>query len=137
MFYWSVRVDCPDIRETLLVETRASLQFPNGNPAHWVRSSTNLDQFQRNESVVQKQLRSPGSLDSLTTTSGIGMPNHIHGIVMIVDIDTSLVETLHATSLPLPIRLSEGQERLKLEAGSERLTCVEGGNMVTVTRLKE
>jgi hypothetical protein len=28
------------------------------------------------------------------------MPNHINGIVIIVDIDTSFVETLHATSLP-------------------------------------
>ena len=34
-------------------------------------SSTNLNQFQRNESVVQVQLRSPGSPDSMTTSSGM------------------------------------------------------------------
>jgi hypothetical protein len=65
------------------------------------------------------------------------MPNHIHGIVIIVDINTSLVETLHATSLPSQTMLSEGQERSKLEAGSEQLTSIEDGNTVTVTRLRE
>ncbi len=56
------------------VETRASLQDQNGSPAHWGQSSTNLNQYQRNESVVQEHQRSPGSLDSLTTSSGMRMP---------------------------------------------------------------
>ncbi len=56
------------------VETRASLQDQNGNPAHWVQSSTSLNQYQRNESVVQEQPRSPGNLVSMTTSSGMKIP---------------------------------------------------------------
>ncbi len=56
------------------VETRASLQDQNGSPAHWGRSSINLNQYQRNESVVQEHQRLPGNLDSLTTSSGMRMP---------------------------------------------------------------
>ena len=54
-----------------------------------------------------------------------------------LDIDTSFVQTLHATSLPSSTVLSEGQERLKLEAGPKQLTSIEDGNTVMVTRLKE
>ena len=36
------------------VETPWSLQLQNGNPPHWGQSSTNLNQYQRNESVVQE-----------------------------------------------------------------------------------
>jgi len=56
------------------VETPWSLQGQNGNPAPWGRSSTNLNQFRRNESVVQESLLSPGSLDSMTTSSGMRRP---------------------------------------------------------------
>jgi len=60
--------------EMYLSEIGKILQGQNGNPAPWGRSSTNLNQFRRNESVVQESLLSPGSLDSMTTSSGMRRP---------------------------------------------------------------
>ncbi len=106
----------------------------------WADRSRNLHPHELGQAVFQYWSEIPHHHHHTTIDEFIVMPNHIHGIIIIVEVlDTEVshvgtlasegshVETLHATSLPSPARPSispqKGSLCVILRSFKTALTC--------------